>query len=105
MLLTQEHKDKVMSIKLVTGDEIIAKIVDESSEDFILERPLRLLLQPVDGQGNMSLTFAPIALAYNIDLVSTVSVYKHSVAFLHEAPAEIEKHYLAQASGIKLATQ
>ena len=44
MLVTNKYeKDDIVSFKLVNGDEIVAKVVDEDDQGFTISKPTCLL--------------------------------------------------------------
>jgi hypothetical protein len=40
------RKDDIVSVKLLNGDEIIARILDEKSDDIIFSNPMALTITP-----------------------------------------------------------
>lgn len=83
----------VVSIKLVSGEEIIAKIVSESTDSFSLSKPMVLSISP-KGMGLIPvfMTVSP----------QTVKLNKSNIMF---GPAvtdkEIAEQYIFQVTGIQ----
>ena len=46
-MLVEQIKDKVMTLKLVTGEEVITKIVEELSDRYCVEKRFAFIMQKV----------------------------------------------------------
>ena len=96
MLIQKKYKDgDILCFKLITGDEIVAKLVSQSLEgDFILSKPCTLMPGP-QGIGLMQ-TMISGDINTNVTLKG-VHILMHSPVI-----ADIEKHYIKTTTGIQL---
>jgi hypothetical protein len=90
-------KDQVVSFKLVNGDEIVAKIVEETSDGFTVNKPCTVMPSQ-QGIGLMQSLFTS-------DLNKSVGLAKIHV-MLHSPTIEaIENHYIQTTTGIEPVTK
>ena len=89
---------KIINFKLINGDELVAKLVQEGDDHIIVDQPRSLQFNP---QGTGA-AFIPALIMSND---GEVKVYKSSISLYNEnVGSEYEKHYLQSVSGIQLAT-
>lgn len=90
----------VRSFKLLTGEELIAKLVSPTGQGYIIETPLVVhVLRGPDGQG--TLAFAPWSMVQKDD--SQVELYDHALACKPvEVVGEVETSYISQVTGLSL---
>jgi hypothetical protein len=84
----------VVSIKLINGDEIIAKFEKEDADTITINRPLALTM---NGQG---LGMIPWVF---LGKDSSVTISKSNTFFVVESKGEAAKQYLGGTTGIALA--
>jgi hypothetical protein len=84
----------VVSIKLVNGDEIIARFESENIDTITVSRPLALTM---NGQG---LGMIPWVF---LGKDSSITVSKSNTFFIVESKGEAAKQYLEGTTGIALA--
>jgi hypothetical protein len=84
----------VVSIKLINGDEIIAKFEKEDADTITINRPLALTM---NGQG---LGMIPWVF---LGKDSSVTISKSNTFFVVESKGEAAKQYLEGTTGIALA--
>jgi hypothetical protein len=89
---------KVQSFKLVTGEEIVARVLDQTDTHFTIEQAQVLQFQPV-GNGQLGLAFVPWALS-NPDVEVKLPVT--AVVTNFNASTQVEKQYVSQTSKIAL---
>jgi hypothetical protein len=90
-------KDQVVSFKLVNGDEIVAKIVEETHDGFTVHKPCTVMPSQ-QGIGLLQSLFTS-------DLNKSVSLAKIHV-MLHSPTIEaIENHYIQTTTGIEPVTK
>ena len=90
-------KDQVVSFKLVNGDEIVAKIVEETSDGFTVSKPCTVMPSQ-QGIGLMQSLFTS-------DLNKSVRLAKIHV-MLHSPTIEaIVNHYIQTTTGIEPVTK
>lgn len=92
---------KIINFKLISGEEIIAKLDDEMEEKLVISDPRVLTFQD-HGDGRVAASFVP-PLVLGSD--KEISVGKHAISmYTFNITAEYEKRYLESVSGIQLAT-
>ena len=96
---------EVKVFKTISGDEVIAKVVKEEADHWVLEKA-RILFPQNQGDGTVSLVMIPlITVAENPELrtESDMIFYtKNIMAVIFTIPASLEKSYLQQVSSIQL---
>jgi hypothetical protein len=89
----------ISSFFLINGQEIIAKVVDEQPDHFVVEQPLNVHM--MQGPQGPQLGFAPMSM---IRKDVHVAIYKHSLV---SPPVEVEKQvadsYIQNTTGIAIA--
>ena len=84
----------VVTLKLVSGEEIIAKYVEDSSDSIKISRPMSLSMSP-KGLGMM-----PFAFTVGTD--KQVSVFKTSVIMISDTDKQFADQFLQNTTGIAL---
>ncbi len=97
MLATNGYnKDTIVSLKLVNGDEVVAKIVEESATHYVVSKPCTV----VPSQKGLGL----IQSLFTSDLNKSISIDKSHV-MLHSATVkDVEDYYIQTTTGITPAT-
>lgn len=97
MLVTNKYdKDTVVSFKLVNGDELIAKVVEETNDGFTLSKPCTAI-PSAQGLGLIQSLFTS-ELSKNVYLDR-----KH--VMIHSITAEnVKNHYIKTTTGIEPVT-
>lgn len=88
--------NNIVSIKLVTGEEIVGRLTSETSETITLEKPVMLTINQ-KGMG-----FAPVCIS--VDDASEFTFKQAHVLFKAETRKEIVDPYIQATTGIQLAT-
>ena len=83
----------VVDIKLMSGEEIISRIIEDRTDTYILNKPMALLNTPNGGLGMMA---TPIAAA----LGDPVVLNKHAVALHSKCDQELANQYLEKTTGL-----
>ncbi len=92
---------KIVLFKLINGEELIGKVVEEDDNTYTLAKPRVMMVQPA-GNGQMQVGMIPW-------LVGTpdgdCKVYKDKIAGepAGDLPKQLEDGYLQQTSNIQLA--
>ena len=97
-MLTNKHyeKDTIVSFKLVNGDEIVAKVLEETDAKYIVSKPCTV----VPSQKGLAL----IQSLFTSDLNKSISIDKNHV-MLHSATVkDVEDYYIQTTTGITPAT-
>lgn len=84
----------VVSIKLINGDEIIARFESENADTITVSRPLALTMNG-SGLGMIPWVF--------LGKDSAITVSKSNTFFIVESKGEAAKQYLEGTTGIALA--
>lgn len=84
----------VVSIKLINGDEIIARFESENADTITVSRPLALTMNG-GGLGMIPWVF--------LGKDSSITVSKSNTFFIVESKGEAAKQYLEGTTGIALA--
>lgn len=98
MLVTNKYdKDTIVSFKLVNGDEIVAKIVDEDDTTFTISKPTTVMPSQ-QGLGLMQSLFTS-------DLNKTIKLNKSHVMLHAPTIKDVENHYIKTTTGIETVTK
>jgi len=90
----------VKILKLITGEEVIARVSTESSNLLTLEKPMTLqMIPPNTSTGQMGFALVPWMKAAKNDK-TTISI-EHIIAE-DEASEQTEKNYLQVVTGLSL---
>lgn len=90
---------EVKIIKFLSSQEIIAKIVETTATEIVVQSPLAI--QPIrSGESSMSLGLMPFTWAGNNN--DSIALNKAHVLCVMEAEAELRTQYLAALSGIAI---
>lgn len=90
----------VSSFFVINGQEIVAEVVSEHDDCFIIKRPLAVhMMHGPNGQPQIG--FAPLSM---IRTDTDVTIYKHSIISPpHAVEAEVEASYIQNTTGIAIA--
>ena len=94
MLINKSSKE-IVGFKLVSGEEVVAKIVEENSTDYIVSKPMTLIANQ-QGLGMMQSMMS-------MNTNSNVILKKSAVVFVTDIIPDMENHYIETTSGIALA--
>jgi hypothetical protein len=94
MLVTNKYeKDQVVSFKLVNGDEIVAKIVEETDTAYVVSKPCTVM----PSQQGLGL----IQSLFTSDLNKSISLAKNHIMMDSSTIKDIENHYIQTTTGIQ----
>jgi hypothetical protein len=98
MLLEKLRYDEndIVTLKLISGEEIIGKFVNENTNEVVLEKPLMLAMS------QQGIGMAPVLMTVNPD--SKLNFNKLAVAIMAHSDDEIAKQYTFQTTGIQPVT-
>jgi len=95
MLIEAPYKiGDTVSLKLSSGEEIVARLDEESEKSFTVRKPMVLIA------GEQGLGLAPFMFSVSPD--GKFNLQATSVSCIAKTQDEIGKQYLAQTSGIAL---
>lgn len=86
---------EVVTLKLTSGEELIAKLVEESSTFYKLNRPM------VIGMGQQGPGLMPYL--FTVHPTKDVKIQKSSVVVVENTDEQFAKQFLESTTGIKLA--
>ena len=89
----------VKVLKLITGEEVIARVSTERSNLLFLEKPMTLQMLPPNTSGQVGFAIVPWLMAGNSEKI-TISI-EHILAE-DVVKSEVEKNYLANVTGLSL---
>jgi hypothetical protein len=99
MLITTPYKNgDIVSLKVTSGEEILAKLVEEKDDVIIVTKPFAL----VPGQGG-GLGMMPWILS--IEPGQNISINKNTIMLLHKTEEGIGKQYIEQTTGLTMITK
>lgn len=84
----------VVSMKLITGEEIITKLVEETSTEFKVSKPLVLSV----GQQGMGM----IPMMFTVDPEKDLKILKSSVVVISNTDKQFANQYLQGTTGIAM---
>ena len=92
--------NNVKVLKLITGEEVIARVTEEKNVDLItLEKPMTLQMMPSTSTGQVGFALVPWMKAAKNEKV-TISI-EHIITE-DEASEQTEKNYLQVVTGLSL---
>jgi|TARA_B110000285_G_scaffold179027_1_gene201514 hypothetical protein len=95
MLIEIPYKNgDTVSLKLSSGEEIVARLVEENDTQFTLKKPMVLIM------GAEGLGLAPYMFSVNPD--NKFVLRANSVSCVSKTQDEISKQYIATTSGIAI---
>ena len=89
----------VKVLKLITGEEVIARVSEESSNLLTLDKPMTLQMMPPTSTGQVGFALVPWMKAAKNDK-TTISI--EHVLVTDEASDQTEKNYLQVVTGLSL---
>ena len=90
---------EVKVIKLINGDEILARVKDEGNDSLELDKPMTLQPVPTAVQGAMGMALVPWMISAKGDFIK-ISL-EHIVVETEPKP-DLEKNYLSSITGLSL---
>ena len=92
--------NNVKVLKLITGEEVIARVTEEKNNLITLEKPMTLqMIAPTTSTGQVGFALVPWLMAGNSEKI-TISI-EHILAE-DVVKSEVEKNYLANVTGLSL---
>ena len=96
MLINKGYEaGNIVCFKIVTGDEIVAKIVEQTADGFILSRPCTVIPSP-QGLGLMQSLISA-------DINNNVTLKNEHILMHGPVITDIENHYIRTTTGIQPA--
>ena len=86
----------VVTFKLMSGEELISRVIEDRTETYILNKPMTLINTPNGGLGMM-----PIPISGNPQ--EPIVLNKHAVAIHSKCESELASQYLEKTTGLTIA--
>jgi hypothetical protein len=83
-----------ITIKTVSGEEIVARFIEENAATITVQKPLAIMASQ-QGVG-----LGPFTITVNPD--SKIALNKSAVLFVHKTDTEMAKQYVQSTSGIQM---
>jgi hypothetical protein len=97
MLANKKYQqDDIVSFKIVNGDEIVAKIVEETDSGYVISKPCTVMPSQ-QGLGLLQSLFTG-------DLNKTITLDKKHVMLSALTIKDVENHYIKTTTGIEPVT-
>jgi hypothetical protein len=94
MLISKNYDTgSIVCFKIVNGDEIVAKIVEETGESYTLSRPCTVVPSP-QGLGLMQSLFSA-------DINTNITLNKMHIIMHSPVVDKLEQHYIQTTTGIQ----
>lgn len=93
----------IIAVKLVNGEDILAKLVSVNGDDYVINRPVILHLVPV-GNGQATVNFAPFSLGLDDTTNLTINFSKMLYRPI-EARKDAASQYIRSTTGLEVASQ
>ncbi len=98
MLVTNKYdKDTIVTFKLVNGDEIVAKVIEESDDTFTVGKPCTVM----PSQKGIGL----IQSLFTSELEKNIILDKRHVMMHCKTAKEVENYYIQTTTGIQPVSQ
>tara|TARA_B100000424_G_C22768242_1_gene413816 strand:+ start:158 stop:445 length:288 start_codon:yes stop_codon:yes gene_type:complete len=94
LIENSKTKNTIVSLKLVTGDEVVGKIVDDSETHLTISKPLTVMMS------DKGLAMLPFMISVSAD--EKVILQKQHCVCTSKPVNEVEKHYIQITTGITL---
>ena len=85
--------NKVYTLKLTNADEVVAKIIEDNADHYVVENPL----SAVPTEKGIQLIFT----VFTGDPKQNITINKTAIAMICETREEVCDHYLEATTGIK----
>lgn len=92
--------EKITSFKLVTGEEIIGKVTSDVGGRIVIERPR--LVRMIPSNGAVGIALLPWVVSAGDE--GAVTIFEKSIVTVVEPLKELQDTYLAETSGLELAS-
>jgi hypothetical protein len=87
----------IVAFKVVNGDEIVAKIVDDNATEFVVDKPCTV----IPSQQGIGL----VQSLFTADQKNNISISKTHVIMHSKVIDQMEKHYIQTTTGIQPVTK
>ena len=95
MLITKFKKGDVITIKLVSTEEVIAEVIEDNENDIVVKRPMTLVVSS-KGMGLQPYMITP-------EIQERLNFHKQNIFAMSKTAKDFTDGYLGQTSGIQIA--
>ena len=106
MLIDKRHTpdiNDIVTIKLVSGEEIVGRLMDRTGDAILLAKPVQIIMQPVNAN-QIGLAFQPV-----LGSVNEHSTMQFSLTLLAIRPIktneDVTRNYIQATTGLVAADQ
>lgn len=97
MVTNKYEKDTIVSFKIVNGDEIVAKVVEETDDGYVITKPTTVMPSQ-QGLGLLQSLFTS-------DLNKSITLSKNHVMMHAPTVEDVRNHYIKTTTGIEPVTK
>jgi len=91
---TPYKQNDTITIRTVSGEEVLARFVEENDKQITIEKPMSVMVtQQGLGLGPYTFTTSPSA---------KLKLNKNTIVFVHKTDSEMAKQYVANTSSIAM---
>ena len=95
MLISKFKKGDVITIKLVSTEEVIAEVIEDNENDIVVKRPMTLVVSS-KGMGLQPYMITP-------EIQERLNFHKQNIFAMSKTAKDFTDGYLGQTSGIQIA--
>jgi hypothetical protein len=88
----------IVTIKLLSGEEIVGKLVEQTAETVVLAKPVTITLQPVS-EKQMGLSFMPVLGSVEPDVTLTLPISAMAIKPVATG-ANVKSSYIQTTTGL-----
>ena len=96
LAIKKYEKDAVVTFKLVNGDEVVAKVVEDTDTGFVISKPCTV----IPSQQGIAL----VQSMFTSDLNKSISIDKSHVMLHAPTVKDVENYYIQTTTGITPAS-
>ena len=101
MIIENKIKEQaIVAFKLITGEEIIARITTINTDNFVVYKPMMITL--VHAEGGAQVAFVPWTLGMKDD--AKITLLKSQIVAYSDARKEANAGYIKNTTGLEMAT-
>lgn len=102
-MLVSNNSNKVLFLKMVSGEEIISYCTKETVDEFVLNKPLLVILSRGDQEDQGYVSFVPWIICADTD--SELTIKKSLVITSHSAKTEASSQYINAVGSLPSQTE
>lgn len=95
MLISKFKKGDVITIKLISAEELIAEVLEDNEEDIVVKKPMTLIVGS-KGMGLQPYMITP-------EFQDRLHFHKQNILSMAKTAKDFSDGYLGQTSGIEIA--